>query len=98
MCAMEDEDRLSVFQKMAEADPENELAHLSLGKIQLEASRLPEAERSLRRVLELNPLHSQAYRLLGETLFRSGKREEAVRFLSEGIQVAHRKGEFQPRN
>lgn len=98
MCAMENEERLNVFRKMAEADPENELAHFSLGKIHLEMGNAGEAEKSLRRVLELNPRHSQAFRHLGEALLRGGRREEAVRLLEEGIRIAHEKGEFHPRN
>jgi len=98
MCAMANEERLNVFRNMAEADPENELAHFSLGKIHLEMGSTAEAEKSLRRVLELNQRHSQAMRYLGEALLRGGKREEAVRILEKGIRIAHEKGEFHPRN
>jgi Fe-S cluster biosynthesis and repair protein YggX len=98
MCAMPNEERLNVFKNMAEADPENELAHFSLGKVHLEMGNGAEAERSLRRVLELNPRHSQAMRFLGEALLRGGRREEGIRVLEEGIRVAHEKGEFHPRN
>jgi Fe-S cluster biosynthesis and repair protein YggX len=95
---MDSQERLRVFTNMAEADPTNELAHFSLGKVHLELEHLAEAEGSLRRVLELNPRHSQAHRLLGEALLRLGRRDEGIRVLEEGISVAHEKGEFQPRN
>jgi Fe-S cluster biosynthesis and repair protein YggX len=92
------DERLQVFQKMADADPSNELAHFSLGKIHFEAHRLAEAERSLRRTIELSPQHAQAHRLLGETLLEVGKKDEGIRILKAGIAIAHEKGEFQPRN
>jgi Fe-S cluster biosynthesis and repair protein YggX len=95
---MDNEEKVRVFTNMAEADPTNELAHFSLGKAHLELGRLAEAEGSLRRVLELSPRHSQAHRLLGEALLRSGKREDGIRVLAEGIAIAHEKGEFHPRN
>ncbi|MBI4600394.1 MAG: Fe(2+)-trafficking protein [Planctomycetes bacterium] len=91
-------ERLAVFQKMADADPTNELAHFSLGKTHLELGDAPAAERSLRRALELNPQHAQAHRFLGEALLKLGRRDEAVDILKRGIQLAHDKGEYQPRN
>jgi uncharacterized protein HemY len=38
------EERLSVFKNMAEADPENELAHFSLGKAYTETKQWDHAE------------------------------------------------------
>jgi len=92
------DDRLAVFTKMAEADPTNELAHFSLGKLHFESGDLAQAEKPLRRTLELNPQHAQAHRFLGEALLRQGRKEEAVPLLTAGIQIAHDRGEFQPRN
>lgn len=92
------DDRLQVFTKMAEADPTNELAHFSLGKIHFEAGNLQQAEKSLRRTLELNPRHAQAHRFLGETLLGLHRNDEAVSVLKAGVLLAHERGEFQPRN
>jgi Fe-S cluster biosynthesis and repair protein YggX len=95
---MDNQERLKVFTNMAAADPENELAHFSLGKVQLEIADAAAAEKSFRRVLELNARHSQAHRLLGEALLRQGRKDDAVLVLRNGIAVAHEKGEYQPRN
>ncbi len=95
---MDPRERLAVFQKMVEADPQNELAHFSLGKLHFEDGDMPGAERSLRRTLELNPRHSVAHRLLGEVLLRTGRQDEAIDLLSKGVVLAHEKGEYQPRN
>ena len=95
---MSNQERLEVFRKMVEADPENELAHFSLGKLYFETRDLPKAERSLRRALELNPRHSVAHRILGQLLAETARREEAVEVLQRGVLLAHQKGEYQPRN
>lgn len=91
-------ERLQVFTKMAEADPSNELAHFSLGKLHFESGDLAPAEKSLRRTLELSPQHAQAHRFLGDTLLKLGRKDEAVAILKAGVQLAHDRGEFQPRN
>ena len=92
------EDRIAMFANMAQADPENELAHFSLGKLRFEAGQLEPSESSLRRTLELNPQHTQAHRYLGEALLAQGKKEEAVRTLEDGVRLAHVRGEYMPRN
>ena len=92
------EERLGVFRKMVEADPENELAHFSLGKLYFEAEDLKNAERSLRKTLDLNPGHSVAQKFLGQVLSKIGRMDEAVSVLTKGIRLAHEKGEYQPRN
>ncbi len=99
MCAqMSREERLTLLKDMVEADPDNDLAHLSLGKLQLESQELAGAECSFRRTLELNPEHSVAHLFLGKTLADSGRKDEAVAILEKGVLLAHQKGEFQPRN
>lgn len=92
------EERLAVFKKMLEADPDNELAHLSLGRIYVESHDLQNAEKSLRRVLDLAPRHSLAHVLLGQVLAESDRKEDAIELLVKGVHLAHEKGEYQPRN
>ena len=95
---MENEDRIELFRNMAESDPENELAHFSLGKLYKEAGRLEEAEASLKRCLELNHDHSVARQFLGESLLALGKKTEAIELLEASILLAHDRGEFMPRD
>jgi predicted Zn-dependent protease len=47
--------RIEQFKKMAEADPNNELGHFSLGKAYLDAGQTAGAIQSLQRSLDLNP-------------------------------------------
>jgi Fe-S cluster biosynthesis and repair protein YggX len=95
---MKPEERLQLFQNMADADPDNELAHFSLGKLRCEAGEFAEAEPSLRRALEINPQHSVAHSLLGEALIGQDKKDEAIALLEEGVRLAHERGEFMPRD
>ncbi len=91
-------DRIQVFENMLEADPENELANFTLGKLYFEAGQHEKSETTLRKTLEINPRHSQSTRLLGQLLIETDRQEEAVGLLEQGIYTAHQKGEFMPRN
>ena len=95
---MENEDRIELFRNMAESDPENELAHFSLGKLYKEAGSFEEAEASLKRCLELNTDHSVARQFLGESLLELGRKAEAIELLEASILLAHERGEFMPRD
>lgn len=91
-------DKIALFRNMAESDPENELAHFSLGKLCFEAGRHEEALASLRRTIEINSQHTQAHRYLGEVLLALGRRDEAFGVLADGTRLAHARGEYMPRN
>jgi len=89
--------RIQQFKQMAEADPENELGHFSLGKAYLDAGMFAEAKKPFFRALELNNGLSKAYQLLGETLAKSGDRAGAVDVLTRGVKVAEEQGDRMPR-
>ncbi len=91
-------DRIEQFKKMAEADPQNEMGHLSLGKAYLDDNHFEEAIASLKRTLELNPTFSKAYHLLGDAQKQSGKNDEAIQTLTRGFEVADEKGDLMPRD
>jgi Fe-S cluster biosynthesis and repair protein YggX len=92
------DDRIERFQRMVEADPDNELGLLSLGKALSDARRFEEAVDPLRRVVELNPGQSKAYQLLGGALRRLNRDEEAATVLKEGFRVADERGDVLPRD
>ena len=91
-------DRIQVFTNMLDADPDNELAMSSLGKLYLQTGDSAESEKHLRKVLEVNPRHSMSFQLLGKVLIDTDRKDEAIELLTEGIEIAHAKGEHQPRN
>jgi tetratricopeptide (TPR) repeat protein len=91
-------DRIDNFRKMANDDPDNELAHFSLGKVLLESDRFEEAITSLERTIALNPQFSKAYQLLGKARVNLGHREQALAMLREGFAVADQRGDLSPRD
>ena len=89
--------RIEQFQKMANDDPTNEVAHFSLGREYLAAGRNEEALTSLTRCLELNPNIAKAYQLSAQALIGLGRKDEAVSRLTEGVKRADERGEMMPR-
>ena len=91
-------DRLEQFRKMAEADPDNELGHFSLGRELLQIERFDEAAKSFERCLAINPNISKAYQFLATALLNLNRRDEAIAKLTEGAKRADERGELMPRN
>jgi Fe-S cluster biosynthesis and repair protein YggX len=94
----ENQERIEQFRKMAEADPNNEIGHFSLGRELIAAGELDAAVKSLRRVIELNPNIAKAYQLAGSALLQQSKRDEAIVMLTNGVKIADSRGELMPRD
>lgn len=92
------DDRIAQFEKMAQADPDNDMAHFSLGTAYLMANRYVDAAKSLVRCLELNQEMSKAFQLAGEALIKAEMTDQAVEILNAGYVVASSKGDMLPRN
>ena len=92
------EDRIAQFRNMAEADPDNEMAHFSLGNALLQAGRAAEAAQSFERCVEINPEMSKAWQLAGDAMIRAGWTDRAVETLNRGFEVAASKGDLMPKN
>lgn len=90
--------RIEQFRKMATDDPNNELGHFSLGKEYLQVGQYDDAIASFRRVIQLNANVSKAYQLLASALLKQGKKDDAVKSLTDGVQVANARGETLPKN
>src|SRR5262245_11268144 len=91
-------ERIAQFRKMATEDPENDLCHFRLGQLLLEDNQHAEAAESFRRVLEINPYFSKVYQLLASSLLKLGRRDDAVRALTEGYRIADQRGDRMPRD
>ena len=91
-------ERISRFEHMAAAYPENDMAHFSLGNAYLQAGRHAEAAASLERCLELNPAMSKAFQLAGEAMIKAGWKDKAVATLEQGYEVAAARGDLLPRD
>jgi Fe-S cluster biosynthesis and repair protein YggX len=86
------------YRAKAIADPNDEIAHFSLGRALLESGDAAEAAKALQRVLALNPNISKAYQLLGDAQLKTGHRDYAIQTLTEGVNVAQRRGDLMPKN
>lgn len=92
------QDRITQFRKMASDDPENELGHFRLGQLLMEDGQHEEAVKSFRRTLELSPHFSKVFQLLGASLMKLNRRDDAIAVLKEGFEVADQRGDNIPRD
>ena len=59
-------ERIEQFRKMADADPNNELGHFSLGRALFDSGDAAGAIASFQRVVQLNPNIGKVYQLLAQ--------------------------------
>lgn len=88
--------KIEMFQKVLEIDPVDQIANFGLGSIYLETERYEEALAPLRIVVAENKDYSAAYLLLGKTLQKLSRNEEAVAVYRSGIAAASKKGDLMP--
>ena len=93
---MADETRIEQLRKATAADPNDGLAHFSLGAALLEAKRPAEATPYFQRVIALNGKLSKAYQLLGAAQRAAGQTQLAVETWTTGYRVAERQGDVMP--
>src|SRR6516162_5560377 len=92
------QERISQFRKMASDDPDNELGHFRLGQLLMEDGQYEEAVKAFRRTLELSPQFSKVFQLLGSSLIKLGRRDDAIAVLRDGFAVADERGDNIPRD
>ena len=92
------DERIERFKYMADADPNNELGHFSLGRAYMDAGQFAQAIEPLRRALAINKNLSKAYQLIAQSLIKENRGEEAIATLSEGVKIADARGDMLPRN
>lgn len=83
---------------MAEADPNNEIGHFSLGRALLDAGQFSEAAASFGRAIAINSNLSKAYQLMASALLKIEQKSEAIEKLQAGVKVADARGELMPKN
>lgn len=93
---MDVEQRIAQFEHMVGADPDNDMAHFSLGQAYVQAGRHEEAAASFLRCIELNEAMSKAYQLAGESLIEAGQTERAAEVLTKGYEAATKRGDRMP--
>ncbi len=90
--------RIAQFENMASADPENDMAHFSLGTAYTQAERHADAAEAFIRCYSLNPAMSKAYQLAAEALVKTGENERAIAVATEGYEAAASRGDLMPRD
>lgn len=88
--------RIAQFENMCQADPENDMAHFSLGGAYAQDGRHADAAESFVRCLELNPAMSKAYQLASEHLLEDGQTDRAIEIASRGYTSATQRGDMLP--
>ena len=91
-------DRITQFENMAKEDPDNDMAHFSLGNAYLQAGRPQDAAVSLQACIKINPEMSKAYQLTGQALIETDEKEEAAKVLKSGYEMAASRGDVMPRD
>ena len=90
------DERIARFENMASADPDNEMAHFSLGSAYMQAGRAAEAAGSYERCIEINRDMSKAWQLCGEAMVLAGWTDKAAAVLEEGYGIAAARGDRMP--
>ena len=91
------QERIEAFKAMVAAQPEQEMVWYGLANEYVKLERWDEAADALRQVLNLNADFTAAYQMLGTALMNQGRRDEARRAWTDGIEVANRTGAWKAR-
>ncbi|GAB4520689.1 MAG: hypothetical protein Tsb0013_24220 [Phycisphaerales bacterium] len=94
---MDLDQRIAQFENMAQADPDNEMAHFSLAGAYAQAERYADSAAAYLRAVEVSPEFSKAYQLAGENQLHAGDRAGAIVTLQKGYEVAAKNGDLMPK-
>ena len=92
----EREQKISMFKQVLEIDPIDQVANFGLGSVYHDLKRYEEALPPLQTVIKEYKDYSAAYVLLGKTMEKLSRQNEAIQAYREGIAVASRKGDLMP--
>lgn len=95
---MDIETRITQFKSLIESDPDNDMAHFSLGNAYLQAEQLKEAADSFIRCTEINKGMTKAFQLAGRALIDHGDNDRAQEILSWGYIESVTRGDMLPKN
>jgi len=88
--------RIAQFENMVQADPNNDMAHFSLGRVYAEAGRWREAGEAFLSCIARNKDMSKAYELAGNALIQAGDKAKAAEVLRVGYKSAGERGDRMP--
>lgn len=88
------EEAVRALDRASALNPASEKTRMALVMALLKTDERPRAEKILRSVLALNPIHAHACFLLGQLLLEQGRHDESVRFLRKAAELAPGKPEY----
>ena len=94
---MDLDQRIAQFENMAQADPDNEMAHFSLASAYAQAGRHLDAANSYLACTKANPDMSKAFQLAAENFVTAGDEDQAKESLVSGYEVAAKRGDLLPK-
>ncbi|MEE2786801.1 MAG: Fe(2+)-trafficking protein [Myxococcota bacterium] len=89
-------ERIEQFRKMAQANPDDDLAHFALGQALFDAERYDETINVLRHVLKINQTYSRAYVLMGIAQVKIDDEDSAIETFQRGYAAAMNRGDLMP--
>lgn len=91
-------ERIAQFENMCQADPDNDMAHFSLGGAYAQSGRHAEAAQAYINCYTANDAMSKARQLAAECLVKAGDEPKAGEIATEGYIECARRGDLAPRN
>ena len=83
---MADDSRIQKFQELLAKDPRDPMLHFGLGNELSKSGRFAETVESFEEAIRVNPNYTAAYRQLGKSLEKLGRKDEARHRLHSRIQ------------
>ena len=80
--------RLEALQKFLEQAPADTFTHYAIALEYAAMHEIPEAVAKLEELIGLDPNYVPAYQQLGNLLAQLGRKQQSLRILEKGIQVA----------
>ena len=97
---MEDEEksRLEQFKEFVEMDPDDTFSRYALALEYMGVEQFDDAVSHFREVLKLDPTYSAAYFQAAIASRKSDSNDQAIDFLTRGIEAAEKKGDWHTRD
>lgn len=91
-------ERIAQFENMCQADPDNDMAHFSLGGAYAQAGRHADAALAYVNCFNANDAMSKARQFAAECFAKAGDERRAGEIATEGYVECARRGDLAPRN
>ncbi len=89
-------EKIDMFKQVLEIDAVDQVANFGLGTLYYDMGQYDNALAPLQTLTAEYKDYSAAYLLLGKTLDKLGKKEEAIKVFKRGIEAASKKGDLMP--